>query len=119
MRMSTTLTGKLLLAVVVVTLSAPQDAEGQNAERLRLSCGDGNATACSDLGLLYANGDGVPRDLTRAASLCQQACDGGEALGCLNLGVSYHNGEGVTRDLERAAILLQLACDGGVAEACR
>ena len=80
---------KSLLVLVSLVLSAGQDAEGQEAERLRLSCDDGNATACNDLGLLYQNGEGVTQDYTRAASLYEIACNGGYAKGCFNLGFTY------------------------------
>ncbi len=68
---------KSLLVLVSLALFACQDAE-----RLRLSCDDGNATACYNLGALYANGERVTRDLARAVSLYQQACDGGLARAC-------------------------------------
>ncbi len=73
---------KSLLVLVSLALFAGQTAEGQEAERLRLSCDGGNATACSYLGVLYHNGEGVAQDLARAASLYQQACDGGYAPAC-------------------------------------
>ncbi len=113
-RLSTALAGKLLLVVVALALFACQDAE-----RLRLSCDDGNATACSNLGFMYQNGEGVTRDLARAASLYQQACDGGNTLACYNLGMFYEHGEGVPQNSARAASFYQHACDGGLARACR
>jgi hypothetical protein len=90
----------------------------QDAESLRRSCEDGNAVACSNLGNMYYGGEGVTRDLARAASLYQQACDGGSEEGCSNLGVLYENGEGVPQDFARAASLYQQACDGGSGEGC-
>ncbi len=105
---------KSLLVLVSLALFACQDAE-----RLRLSCDDGNATVCYNLGALYANGERVPQNSAHAAALFQQACDGASPLGCYNLGLMYANGEGVTRDLTRAVSLYQQACDGGLARACR
>ncbi len=51
--------------VAFLGLSACQDAE-----RLRVSCDAGDATACHDLGLRYEAGAGVTQDLARAASFC-------------------------------------------------
>ena len=68
---------------------------------------------------MYATGDGVTRDVARAATLFQRACDGGEARGCYALAVSYNTGVGVTQDLARAATLFRQACDGGYAAGCR
>ena len=99
-------------------LLLPLQASGQDAERLRLSCDDGNATACYNLGHMYEPGEGATRNLARAASLYEQACDGGSALGCSNLGGLYFDGEGVSRDFPRAASLYQQACDSGYAVGC-
>jgi uncharacterized protein len=40
---------------------------------------------CGRLGLLYEKGEGVTRDLTRAAALFKRACDGGVAEACQRL----------------------------------
>jgi TPR repeat protein len=79
----------------------------QDAERVRRSCDGGNAAACNDLGVLYADGEGVPQNSARAAALYQQGCDGGEARGCSNLGVLYENGAGVPQNSARAVSLYQ------------
>jgi TPR repeat protein len=47
------------------------------------SCGDGNATGCVNLGIMYENGQGgLARDLTRASQLYLKGCSGGDATGC-------------------------------------
>ncbi|GIT51096.1 MAG: hypothetical protein Ct9H300mP15_13090 [Gemmatimonadota bacterium] len=66
----------------------------------------------------YRDGEGVPQDFARVASLYEQACDGGEPLACNNLGVRYHRGGGVVRDMDRAVGLYQQACDGGAMPGC-
>ena len=84
---------------------------------LQNACDGGAMQACLDLGNRYRDryrdGEGVPQDFARVASLYEQACDGGEPLACNNLGVRYHRGEGVVRDMDRAVGLYQQACDGG------
>jgi TPR repeat protein len=42
-------------------------------------------SGCNNLGALYAQGNGVPRDLERARDLYGEACAGGEEYGCTNL----------------------------------
>ena len=73
---------------------------------------------CNELGVMYGTGEGVAKDLARAATLYQRACDGGEMWGCVNLGVMYGTGEGVARDRPRAIDLYQQACDGGQSWGC-
>ena len=68
-------------------------------------------------GWLYENGQGVPKDLAKAAELYQKAADQGSADAQNNLGVLYANGQGVPKDLRKAAELYQKAADQGYANA--
>ena len=77
-----------------------------------------NAGAMVNLGLLYENGSGVPRDHARAAQLYQQSCEGGAAAGCHNLAVMYENGDGVAQDRDKAESFHEQACDLGEASSC-
>ena len=70
------------------------------------------------LGSLHAGGDGVPKDLSRAAQLMSRACDLGSARGCSQLGSMYATGEGVPKDPTRAAALFKQACEKGLTKAC-
>jgi hypothetical protein len=65
----------------------------------RDACEAGNATACTNLGVLYAQGRGVTKDVGRARELYEQGCDDGNATGCVNLGVLYEDGRGVAKDV--------------------
>ena len=71
----------------------------------------------NDLGLLYQNGQGVPKDLVKAAELYQKAADQGNAAARNNLGLLYQNGQGVPKDLRKAAELYQKAANQGNAAA--
>ncbi len=42
----------------------------------------GNMNGCYNLGVLYANGDGVREDKVKAKELFGKACDGGDDYGC-------------------------------------
>jgi TPR repeat protein/uncharacterized RDD family membrane protein YckC len=80
---------------------------------LQKAANQGNAMAQNNLGWLYQNGEGVPKDLGKAAELYQKAADQGNAFGQNNLGWLYRNGEGVPKDLGKAAELYQKAADQG------
>ena len=64
-------------------------------------------------GWAYQNGQGVPKDLGKAAELYQKAADKGYDLAQNNLGWLYENGEGVPKDLGKAVELYQKAADKG------
>ena len=67
---------------------------------------------------MYANGNGVAKDDTRAAAFYSRACNANDALGCSNLGSNYWNGRGVPHDDSHAAALYSRACDANNAIAC-
>jgi hypothetical protein len=87
--------------------------------RATASCDRGAVAACNNLGVLHAQGRGVPKDLVRAAALYQKACDGGAAIACTNVADLLASGEGVAGDDLRAAGLYLRACDAGEPNGCR
>lgn len=91
---------------------------GLPGPRYRRACDGGNMLACSNLGLMYANGRGVSPSDTRAVELYERACDGGEMGGCARLGAMYASGRGVPQSETRAAELYRRACDGGHSVSC-
>jgi hypothetical protein len=86
--------------------------------RTTKACLDGSQSSCVNLGFAYQRGQGVERDLRRAAHLQRAACDAGEGMGCHNLGVAYDNGEGVEQDHEKAVALYTRACELGAISGC-
>jgi TPR repeat protein len=66
-----------------------------------------------DLGVQYAMGRGVPKDLGKAVELVQKAADQGHADAQDILGMFYMDGEGVPKDLGKAAELYKKAADQG------
>ena len=65
---------------------------------IRLAAEQGIAPAQYQLGLRYANGDGVTRDFAEAVRWYRRAAEQGVAFAQFNLGVRYANGQGVARD---------------------
>jgi TPR repeat protein len=62
----------------------------------------GYAPAQFNLGLMYANGEGVPRDPDKGVELFRKSADQGNVDAQNNLGVMYYAGEGVPRDEAKA-----------------
>ena len=53
----------------------------------------GKAVACTELGLMYTQSEGVKQDNFKAKDLFGKACEAGENAGCSNLGNLYRKGE--------------------------
>lgn len=85
------------------------------------ACSGGSVEGCTSLGLLYADGQGVKKDLNKALALWQKACNGNAAVnarGCHMLAISYDLGDGVAKDPVRARMLYGKACRLGAKIAC-
>ena len=108
--------GALLLAVVpawgdtAAGLAAFKNKDYQRAYReWKASAEAGQAEAQFDLGVLYAQGLGVLRDLNEAASWYRKAADQGNAEAQFALGQMYARGWGVPRDLADAIRWFEMA----------
>ena len=77
----------------------------------------GNADAQGNLGVMYANGQGVPQDYAAAVSWYRKAADQGNADAQFNLGFMYSNGQGVPQDYAAAVSWYRKAADQGNADA--
>ena len=80
----------------------------------RAAADQGDAAALFELGLLYADGRGVDRNVSRAAELYDQARLKGNGPAANNLGVLYADGRGVERNVPRAVLLFAMAHHLGV-----
>jgi uncharacterized protein len=63
---------------------------------------EGDPQAQLNLGLLYANGEGVPQDYATARQWYKKAAVQGYAMAQSHLGLLYANGEGVLQDYAKA-----------------
>src|SRR4029450_3665784 len=77
----------------------------------------GTARAQAVLGVMYANGQGVPKSDTEAMKWYQLAADQGDAGAQTALGVIYTNGQGVPKDTEKGLEWFRKAADQGYANA--
>lgn len=73
----------------------------------------GDASAQTQLGILYAEGSGVTRDYKKARSWFEQAGKQNYADAEYNLGVMYGNGDGVARDNKKALTWFEKAAEHG------
>jgi len=63
---------------------------------------------------MYVNGQGVKRDLDKAAELFTKACDSNNAVACSNLGLMYASGEGAPKNYYKAVELFTRHVMGGI-----
>ena len=76
-----------------MVLSAQDDLD-----TLRQAAEQGNAAAQFSLGLMYADGEGVPKDDAEAVRWYRLAAEQGNAAAQFSLGLMYADGEGVPKD---------------------
>ena len=103
----------LVLSIVCLTASAWADFNaGENAyhrgdyatalREWQPLAKQGHAVAQYNLGLLYANGHGVPKDDVQARQWYEKAAAQGHANAQVNLGSLYDYGRGVPQDFKMA-----------------
>lgn len=73
----------------------------------------GDARAQFSFGLLYENGDGVPRDYAKARQWYEKAAAQGDAKAQLYLGLQSSFGQGVPMDAVEAYMWYSLAAENG------
>lgn len=108
---------KLLYRCIFVTLlavAALGNLAGQaTLEELQAIAKQGDASAQYNLGVVYATGQGAPRDLAEAAKWFQMAAEQGDTNAQYNVGGMYAQGQGLPQDFTRAAKWFQRAAEGG------
>ncbi len=77
----------------------------------------GHAGAQGNLGFMYANGQGVPKEERQAMAWFHKAAEQGDAGAQYNLGVMYRDGLGVPKDEQQAVALFRKAAKQGDASA--
>ena len=103
--------GKIVLCAFCRAPRANSDEE--EVKRLKKLMEADNADAFEMLAGMYANGDGVPQDRSKANELYLRAGELGCAGAYHNLGVAYDNGRGVEVDKKKAKHFYELAAMKG------
>jgi TPR repeat protein len=85
----------------------------QAARWYRVAAEQGDASAQNNLGVMYANGQGLGQDDVAAVFWYTQAAEQGHALAQYNLGGMYSSGRGVQRDSVRSYMWMLLAAEAG------
>jgi uncharacterized protein len=94
--------------------------KGDYATALRLLrplADQGDAGAQYNLGLMYANGQGVPQDYAAAVNWYRKGGEQGDTEAQVNLGLMYDNGQGVQQDYATAMSWYRKAAEQGGAAA--
>lgn len=107
---------KMFAAILATALLAACSGAGPaqlSLEELEPLAREGNMNAQYNMGVMYQDGDGVERDLTKAREWLSAAAAQGHILANFNLGVMYYAGEGVDQDLATAKGYFQRAADAG------
>jgi len=90
----------------------------QQCPKWKQEAAKGNAVAQYNLGLMYANGEGVRQDYAEAMKWWKLAAAQGHSGAQYNLGVMYYKGEGVRQDKRMAKEWFGKACDKGDQQGC-
>ncbi len=95
-------------------------ASGQTSEAIaafRKAADKGSTTAMVELGVIYANGSGVPKDAAQARKLFEKAAQAGNARGAINLAALTEQTGGKPMDPVQKRQLLAKAAEGNSPEA--
>jgi len=117
----------LALALALALSAAPASADAMDDAVAAFQRGDyvkalrlfhilaerGDAVAQGSLGLMYANGEGVPQDYAEAVKWYRKAAGQGNAVAQFELGVMYATGQGVPQDYVLAHMWFNLAAAQG------
>ena len=93
------------------TGQSPRSGNPFRVPSLRTDAEQGNADAQFNLGVMYANGEDVPRDAAEAVRWYRLAADQGHAAAQYNLGGMYALGEGVLKNDAEAIGWYRLAAE--------
>jgi TPR repeat protein len=99
----------LMLLLPLVGLCVGGCGDSNSLESVQQKAEAGDAPAQYNLGYMYANGRGVPKDDREAVKWYRKAAEQGDAGAQYNLGGMYAKGEGVPQDYILAYAWFNLA----------
>jgi TPR repeat protein len=85
----------------------------QFLENMKTSASEGDADAQYRLAVLYTEGDGIDKDLPKAASLLRMAAEQGHDNAQLQMGYCYRDGAGVFKDTAKAYVWFAMSAQNG------
>jgi TPR repeat protein len=105
------------LILIITALLAFQSAAASEFDETKALAEQGVATAQYNLGVMYADGDGVPENGAEAVKWFRKAADQGYVNTQFNLGIMYAAGEGVPENDAEAVKWYRKAADQGYVKA--
>ncbi|MBF0155114.1 MAG: SEL1-like repeat protein [Magnetococcales bacterium] len=105
-----------VIVLLLLAMSGPVVAQDDLAA-VRKAAEQGDAMAQNNLGVLYATGQGVPRNHEKSLHWYRMAAQQGHAIAQYNLGGLYYQGQGVPRDEREAAKWYRISAQQGYAAA--
>ena len=107
----------MICGALLTALGAPLSAQAPDFAETKKRAEAGDASAQYNLGVMYRNGNGVPKDDAEAVKWYRKAADQGHADSQLSLGDNYAAGHGVPKDDAEAVKWYRKAADQGNAAA--
>jgi TPR repeat protein len=113
----------VLLAVFAVQIAGcspstvqekAEQGDADDIASIRKKAEQGDADAQYNLGFMYANGRGVPKDEVEAVNWYRKAAEQGNAYAQFDLGLMYDTGQGVAKDYKEAVIWYRKAAEQGL-----
>lgn len=91
---------KIILKTILLVIAVPAVCFGQgiSLDSLLESAKQGNARSQNDVGIKYAEGDGVKRDDNLGVYWFRKSAEQGDVFGACNLGLHYGRGAGVRKN---------------------
>ena len=110
----------ILMALACAFTAVPAHAEEVSPAQIRewrAAANRGEAVAQCNLGVCYATGNGVEKDLVEAVRWYRKSAEQGYAVAQCFLGLCYANGDGVEKDLVEAVRWYRKSAEQGLSNA--
>ena len=108
---------RTLILCAAVMAPAVHSTNASELDAFREAAEQGNSSAQFNLGLMYYNGEGVPKDDSEAIRWYRLAAENGNTEAQINLGKMYVDGEGIPKDDSEAIRWFRLAAENGNTDA--
>ena len=108
---------KKFLSIIFIIFVSVILSFAANIDELKKAAEQGDAQAQYNLGICYANGNGVEKNFSEAVKWWRKAAEQGVALAQGNLGACYNLGYGVEKNPTEAVKWCRKAAEQGIAEA--
>jgi len=102
----------LWLGLMLSPLSLGQSIAQESVDEMSVGQ-DSSIAAVNAFAIQYYQGDGKPKDYSKAAELFQKAADRGSAMAQFNLGYMHEKGIGLPSDYSKAYVYYQAAAGQG------